>query len=98
MLSNYQRTNWEIVVSLKEKKFSGNSDLFSSSSFVFVEKAGTFGIVRLAISLFSIEETSNMDGLSAAFSRTHKRAICKHLISFHDENVSSRDGSINSMP
>jgi hypothetical protein len=68
MLDNYRGTSWEIVVSLIEKFSSGNSDLFSSSSFLFVEKAGTFGIVRVAISLFSIEETSNMDGLSAAFS------------------------------
>ena len=68
MLNNYRGTNWEIVVSLIEKISSGNSDLFSSSSFLFVEKAGTFGILRVVISLFSIEETSNMDGLSAAFS------------------------------
>jgi hypothetical protein len=32
------------------------------------KKVGTFGIVKAAISLLSIEETSNMDGLSAAFS------------------------------
>ena len=68
MLNNYWGTNWEIVASLIEKIFNGNSDLFFSSSFRFVEKAGTCGIVKAAVSLFSIEETSNMDGLSAAFS------------------------------
>ena len=68
MLSNYRGTNWEIVASLIEKISNGNSDLFSSSSFLFVEKAGICGIVKAAVSLFSTEETSNMDGLSATFS------------------------------
>ena len=67
MLSNYWGKSWEIVASLIEKIHSGNSDLFSSFSFLLVEKASICGIVRAAISLFSVEETSNMDGPSAAF-------------------------------
>jgi hypothetical protein len=47
---------------------------------------------------FNIEETSNIEGLSLAFSWTHKRAIFMHLINLHDESVSSREESINSMP
>jgi hypothetical protein len=49
MLSNYWGKNWEIVASLVEKIPSGNSDLFSSFSFLFVGKAGTCGIVRAAV-------------------------------------------------
>ncbi|KAA8535300.1 hypothetical protein F0562_030303 [Nyssa sinensis] len=73
------------------------ADLFSSSSYVFLEKAGFLGVAITAVSFFSIEETSNMDGLSSGFSWTHNRATCMHLISLHDECVSSSDGSINSI-
>jgi len=98
VLHSHRATSSEIVASLSEQISGCNVDLFSSSSSVFLEKAGFFGVVRAAVSFFSIEETASIDGLSLAFSWTHKRAICMHLINLHDKSVSSRVESINSMP
>ena len=61
-------TTWEIVESSTEQISSCNLELFSSSSSLFVENAGFLGIVTATVSFFSIEETSNIDGLSIAFS------------------------------
>ena len=81
MLYNYRGTNWEIVVSLIEKISSGNSNLFSSSSFLFVKKAGTFEIVRAAILLFSIKETSNMVAYQLHFSeRTNEKNAARKML------------------
>ncbi|KAF9662782.1 hypothetical protein SADUNF_Sadunf18G0090000 [Salix dunnii] len=52
----------------------------------------------MAVSFLSIEETSSIDGLSIGFSWTHSSAICRHLINLQEENVSSSDGSMISMP
>ena len=61
-------TTWEIVELATEQICGCNLEFFPSSSSLFVEKAGFLGIVIAIVSLFSIEETSNIDGLSIAFS------------------------------
>lgn len=50
-----------------EHTSSRGAGLVSLSSFLF-EKAGIFGFSITALSLCSIEEISNMEGLSFAFS------------------------------
>ena len=63
-----------------------------------IENAGFLGAILGSISFFSIDKTSNMDGLSSCFSCTHNRPIPMHLISLHPETESSNAGSMNSMP
>lgn len=79
---------------LAEQPSNCTIGLLCSSLF---EKAGFLGIIISMVSVLSIVKISNMDGLSIGFSWTHKRAICKHLINLHDEDVSSSDLSINSI-
>jgi hypothetical protein len=52
VLHAHHATSSEIVASLSEQISGCNVDLVSSSSSVFLEKAGFFGIVRVAISFF----------------------------------------------
>ena len=68
------------------------------SSLLLIEKAGLKGAGMAAVSLLSIEDTSNIVGLWSGFSWMHNRATCMHAMSLQDEDESSSDGSINLMP
>lgn len=59
-----------------------DSIIVDTSSFVILvwKYAGCLGSARVMLSLLSIATTSDMLGLSAAFSCTHNNAMLMHLI------------------
>lgn len=96
---SHRPTTSDMGESSTEHISSFKFDLISSSfSLVLFEKAGLFGLAIGVVSFLSIDDTSNMVGLSLAFSCTHNKAVCMHLNNLHDEFVSSSAGSMNSMP
>ena len=85
-------STWEIVASLTEQIPSLTLHLqFSllNSPSSLIENAGFLGLMMAAVSFLSIEETSNMDGLSTGFSCTQSRATCVHLSILQVEDESS---------
>lgn len=79
--------NSEISASLIEQLPFCDVDMFSI--LLFSEKAIFVGVGMGSVSVLSMEQTSNIVGLSSGFSWTHNRATCKHLDNLQEEEESS---------
>lgn len=98
--SIYLASIYEIVTLFMEQISSLISESSDNSSWTELTKnAGCFGGQSWRASFESIETTSSMEGLSFAWSCTHKRPIWIHLNTSDGGHASSRIiGSISSKP
>ena len=83
---SYRASNDDIVEKVWEVVCLFEAELFATLK--RVEKTGCFGVGKLTPPLLNIETTSDMSGLSSAFSWTHKRPIWMHNITSPSENES----------
>lgn len=91
---NYLASTTEIVKKFNEQ--ASFSVFECKSEFFRLEKAGCWGEGKLSISFVSIETTSDIVGLYAASSWTHKRATLMYLITIRYDASCCNTGSISS--
>ena len=88
----------EIDTLFDEQFFGLHSTIPASGIFFPRKNAGCFGAGSLLASLYIINITSNMAGLSIGLSWTHKRPTWMHLKTWSVWFKSPKVGSINSKP